>query len=99
MLAVVHQGGKQYALKKGQIIKVEKVEAETGTAIIMDQVKMIIAEDNRVFYNQGSVSAEVIEQKRDKKLIIFKKKRRKNYRRKNGHRQSITILKIQDIKF
>lgn len=99
MLAVVHQGGKQYLLKKDQIIKVEKLEAEVGSTVTLDQVKMLIAEENKILYNQGSVTAEVLDQRRDEKIIIFKKRRRKNYRRKNGHRQHITILKVQSINF
>ena len=101
MFAVVKTGGKQYKVSEGDVIQVEKLAGEVGTAITLDQVLMV-GEDEDVqvgspMLDGNQVTAEITEQLKDKKIIVFKKKRRKNYRRKNGHRQLVTRLKITKI--
>lgn len=93
MFAVIRTGGKQYSVKSGDVISVEKLEGKVGDKISIDDVLMV---DTTL--GGGSVSAEIVSQFRDDKVIIFKKKRRHNYRRKKGHRQYLTELKITDIK-
>ncbi|MCM1002189.1 MAG: 50S ribosomal protein L21 [Wolbachia sp.] len=96
MFAVIETGGKQYLVKKGSVIKVEKLEAEEGKEVEID--KVVCLSDNGLSYSpNATVKAEVLEQCRGEKIIIFKKKRRKNYRRKTGHRQYITVLRINEI--
>lgn len=96
MFAVIETGGKQYLVKKGSIIKVEKLEAEKGQEIEINKV-VCTSNDGLSFPANATVKAEVLEQCRGEKIIIFKKKRRKNYRRKTGHRQYITVLRINEI--
>lgn len=101
MFAVIQTGGKQYRVKQDDIIKVEKLGGEAGDSISLDQVLMVGddsgAKVGAPLIDGASVAAEIIEQGRGPKTIVFKKKRRKNYRRRNGHRQDLTILKITDI--
>jgi large subunit ribosomal protein L21 len=102
MYAVVKTGGKQYRVAPGAVIKVERLEAEVGATIALDQVLMIgdngdATKVGAPLVDGASVAAEVLEQSRAPKIIVFKKKRRKNYRRKRGHRQLQTVLRIQDI--
>ena len=102
MYAVIRSGGKQYKVSKDDIISVEKLTAEAGDKISIDEVLMISEKDNLILGDPiikgAKVNAEVLEQTRAKKIIVFKKKRRQNYRRKNGHQQNLTTLKIVDIK-
>ena len=102
MYAVIRSGGKQYKVSKDDIISVEKLTAEAGDKISIDEVLMISEKDNLILGDPiikgATVNAEVLEQTRAKKIIVFKKKRRQNYRRKNGHQQNLTTLKIVDIK-
>lgn len=102
MFAVVKTGGKQYRVAKGDVIRVEKLDAKDGDKITLDEVLMAgEAGKSKVgtpLVKGASVSAEVVAQARAPKIIVFKKKRRQNYRRKKGHRQDITILRITDIK-
>lgn len=102
MLAVIKTGGKQYKVNEGTIVSVEKLPEEVGAKINITDVLMIENDGKTVigtpFIDGAVVTATVIEQKRNKKVLIFKKSRRKNYRRKNGHRQPVTILKIEEIK-
>ena len=94
--AIFQTGGKQYRVKQGDIIKVEKLEADGK--IEFDQVLMIGDKVGSPFVEGAKVVAEVVEQKRADKILVFKKKRRQNYRRTAGHRQYITVLKITEIK-
>ena len=94
--AIFQTGGKQYRVTEGDIIKVEKIDA-TGS-VEFDKVLMIDDKVGSPFIDGAKVVAEVIEQKRDDKILVFKKKRRQNYRRTAGHRQFITVLKIKSIK-
>jgi len=101
MFAVVKTGGKQYRVTEGDVIKVEKLEGEVGKSIVLDQILMI-GDDKSVKVGEPlvagtSVTADVLEQKKDTKIVIFKKKRRHNYRRKRGHRQEITVLRVTAI--
>ncbi|MCE2991663.1 MAG: 50S ribosomal protein L21 [Candidatus Jidaibacter sp.] len=97
MFAVFETGSKQYHVKTGDIIKVEKLIAEVGSSVNFDRVLSIAGKVGKDT-NGASVIAEVIEQRKNDKEIIFKKKRRHNYRRKRGHRQLITVLKITELK-
>lgn len=102
MFAVVKTGGKQYKVAQGDIIQVEKLTAEVGKTVDLAEVLML-ADNGKVtvgapFIKNAKVSAEVVAQDRSEKLIVFKKKRRQNYRRKNNHRQEYTVLKITAIK-
>ncbi len=94
--AIFQTGGKQYRVANGDIVKVEKLDA-TGT-VEFDQVLMVGDQVGTPFVDGAKVIAEVIEQKRADKILVFKKKRRQNYRRTAGHRQYITVLKIKEIK-
>ncbi len=101
MYAVIKTGGKQYRVAQGDTIRVEKLAAEPGASVTLDQVLMVGNGDRTTFgaptVDGASVTAEVVEQARGPKIIVFKKKRRTTYRRKNGHRQDLTVLKITDI--
>ncbi|MBH62485.1 MAG: 50S ribosomal protein L21 [Alphaproteobacteria bacterium] len=101
MYAVIKTGGKQYRVAKDEVIAVEKLAGEAGASLDLGEVLMIGDDKGTTIGSPliegASVSAEVVEQARDDKIIVFKKKRRKNYRRKKGHRQDITLLRITDI--
>lgn len=101
MYAVIKTGGKQYKVAADDVISVEKLAAAPGDSIAFDQVLMIAdgktATLGAPVIEGASVSATVIEQKRGAKIIVFKKKRRKGYRRKHGHRQDLTVLRITGI--
>ena len=101
MFAVLNTGGKQYKVSKGDLIAVEKLESNVGDKVTLDQVLMVgEGEDIEVgspYVSSCKVTGEVVEQGKGTKIIVFKKKRRKNYRRKNGHRQLYTQLKITEI--
>ncbi len=101
MYAVVKTGGKQYKVTKGEVIKVEKLMADVGSEIDLDQVLMVIDGDNvqigTPLIENAVVKAKVLEHGKDKKVIVFKKKRRKGYKKKRGHRQHFTTLEIQDV--
>lgn len=98
MFAVVKTGGKQYRVAENDLMKVEKLDAEAGDTVVLDQVLMVGDGDDRKvgapLIEGAVVEAEVVEQTRAKKIIVFKKKRRQNYRRKKGHRQHQTVLKV-----
>ena len=97
MFAVIKTGGKQYRVASGDVIKVEKLEVEAGSTVTLDQVLMVDGKIGTPLVADATVSAEVIAQDRGPKVIIVKKKRRQNYRRKNGHRQDLTVLRITEI--
>ena len=98
MYAVIKTGGKQYRVSKDDILFVEKLDAEAGKTVTLNEVLMVGDKIGTPFVTGASVTATVLEQKKGDKIIIFKKKRRQNYRRKNGHRQNLTVIKITDIK-
>ena len=94
--AIFQTGGKQYRVKVGDIVKVEKLNSDGK--IEFDQVLMVGGTIGNPVIAGAKVTAEVLEHKRNDKILVFKKKRRQNYRRTRGHRQHITVLKITDIK-
>ncbi|MFQ5427344.1 MAG: 50S ribosomal protein L21 [Thermodesulfobacteriota bacterium] len=103
MKAVVKTGGKQYAVTEGDILMVEKLAGEVGASINLDEV-LSVGEGADIKLGTptvegASVKAEITEHGRSKKVIVFKKKRRKGYKKKQGHRQDYTGLKIQEIKY
>lgn len=97
MFAVVRTGGKQYRVAAGDKIVVEKLEGEAGASITLGDV-LLAGEGSDLKPTDGlTVAAEIIAQAKADKVIVFKKRRRHNYRRKNGHRQNHTILRIVSI--
>ncbi len=102
MYAVIKTGGKQYRVTEGDTLRVEKLLGEKGTSIELNDVLAIGEGENmRVgtpVIEGAKVIAQIIGQGKAKKVLIFKKKRRKGYAKKQGHRQSFTSLKIQEIK-
>jgi len=102
MFAVIKSGGKQYKVVKDDQLAVEKLSGIPGSVVQFDEVLMI-CEDGKAptiglpLVQKAKVFAEVVEQSRSKKIVVFKKKRRQNYRRTKGHRQEKTLLKILEI--
>lgn len=96
MFAIIQAGGKQYSVKPGDVIQVNKLEGQVGDKISLGQA--LFTGGSKPAMGGSEISAEIVSQERGEKVIIFKKKRRQNYRRKNGHRQHLTTLKIGDIK-
>ncbi len=97
MFAIVKAGGKQHTVRNGDVIKINKIEGNAGDTVTFDEVLAANGKVGAPLLDKATVKAEILEQGRDDKIIIFKKKRRQNYRRKNGHRQYITTLRITDI--
>jgi large subunit ribosomal protein L21 len=102
MFAVIRTGGKQYKVASGDLIAVEKLAGEPGGTIELGEVLMVgdgaDVSTGTPLVTGASVSAELVEHRRGDKIIVFKKKRRQNYRRKNGHRQHQTVLRITEIR-
>ncbi|MEQ8275513.1 MAG: 50S ribosomal protein L21 [Deltaproteobacteria bacterium] len=101
MYAVVVAGGKQHRVREGDLLRVEKVEGDVGSSVTLDRVLMI-GGDEPTFgmptVEGATVEAEIVRQGRSRKVLVFKKKRRKNYRRMYGHRQPFTHLRVTGIK-
>ena len=103
MFAVIQTGGKQYRVAKGDSLRVEKLPGDVGAAVTFDTVLLLASEKGESakvgtpLVKGAKVSATIVAQDRDKKIIVFKFRRRKNYRRKNGHRQPYTELKITGV--
>jgi large subunit ribosomal protein L21 len=100
MYAVIRTGGKQYRVSEGQLLRVEKLPGGKGDKVTFGEVLLVGGDAPKVgrpLVQGASVAAEITAQDRGKKLIVFKFRRRKNYRRKNGHRQPYTELKITGI--
>ena len=102
MYALIESGGKQYKVSEGTVLKVEKLEAAAGDRLVIDKVLMVNDENGNVkvgnpLVSNARVEVEVMEQGRDKKVVVFKYKRRKNYRKKQGHRQPFTRIKVLKI--
>ena len=101
MYALVKTGGKQYRVSKDDTILVERIAAEEGAEVILNDIVMLGDGDKVTIGNPkvdgAAVSATVVRQTRGPKIIIFRRKRRKNHRRTQGHRQDLTLLKINDI--
>ncbi len=99
MYAVILTGGKQYRVKEGDLVSVEKLEVEVGSKVVFDKV-LLLEGDSKITVgapeiNGAVVTAEVVENFRDDKILVFKKKRRKQFRRTRGHRQDLTKVKIE----
>jgi large subunit ribosomal protein L21 len=100
MYAVIKTGGKQYRVSEGQKLRVEKLPGSAGDKITFGEVLLVSGDTPKIgqpLIKGASVAAEITGQARGEKLIVFKFKRRKNFRRKNGHRQLYTELKITGI--
>ena len=101
MLAVIKSGGKQYKVNEGDFLSVEKLAFSVGEKVEISEVLMLEDNGKTILGTPtvagAKVTASVVEQKKRRTVLIFKKSHRKNYRRKNGHRQPITILKIENI--
>jgi large subunit ribosomal protein L21 len=101
MYAVIRTGGKQYKVAPQDVLQIEKIEGAAGDTVNFSDVLMVAGEGAPTFgaplVSGAAVSAEVVEQGRGPKVIIFKKKRRQNYRRKRGHRQELTTVRILEI--
>jgi large subunit ribosomal protein L21 len=102
MFAVVKTGGKQYCVKPGDVFNVEKLDAEATTSLSLYDVLVASSDNGELVFGApiiegAAVTVEVLKHVRNKKIIVFKKIRRHNHRRKNGHRQWMTVLKVTDI--
>ena len=101
MFAVIKTGGKQYRVAEGQTLSVERLPGEAGDSVALDQVLMVGNGESTTVGTPlvagATVAAEILEQGRGPKVIVFKKKRRKGYRRRNGHRQDLTLLQVTEI--
>ena len=101
MYAVIKTGGKQYRVSEGDILRVEKLSAETGDVVAFDEVLMIGGEGDSLVgapaLDGASVTANVLDIRKDKKIKVFKKRRRQNYRRTKGHRQWIAVISVAEI--
>ena len=102
MYALIESGGKQYKVSEGTVLKVEKLEAAAGDRLVIDKVLMINDESGATqignpLLENARVTAKILEQGKNKKIIVYKYKKRKNYRRKQGHRQPYTRLLIEKI--
>lgn len=101
MYAVIKTGGKQYKVAEGEILKIEKLEGNAGDKLTLDEVLMIKDDSGTRIGTptvpDARVTVEVIEQGREKKVVVYKYKKRKNYRRKQGHRQAFTKIKVEKI--
>lgn len=101
MFAIIQTGGKQYRVAPGNILRVEKLPGERGDEIVLEQV-LLVTDGQEIKVGQplvenAQVKAAILRQGKGKKILVFKKKRRKTYRRKRGHRQLYTALQINEI--
>jgi large subunit ribosomal protein L21 len=102
MIAVLRTGGKQYVVKPGDVLKVEKIEAEPEAIVPLTDIVMIQQDGGEIITGKDltgaeAVTVEVLRHMRNQKVVVFKKRRRHNSRRKNGHRQWATVLKVASI--
>ena len=98
MFAVIKTGGKQYKVQKDSVIVIEKLAGKAGDKVSFDEVLMADGKVGAPTVKGASVAGEIVKQARGEKVIVFKKIRRHGYRRKQGHKQSLTVVKITDIK-
>lgn len=101
MYAVIETGGKQYRVETGQTLIIEKLDGASGDAVEFDKVLLLSTDDavavGRPVVEGALVKGEIVEQLRGPKLTVYKFKRRKDYRRRNGHRQNLTAVKISEV--
>lgn len=102
MYAIIQTGGKQYRVAPGDVLRVERLEGERGDAVQLDQVLLVTDDGGEIrvgtpLVENASVKGEIVRQGKAKKILVFKKKRRKNYRRRQGHRQLFTAVQIKEI--
>ena len=101
MYAIVETGGKQYKVSEGDVVFVEKLLAQEGESVVLDKVLAIAKEDDinvgKPFVEGASVSAKVVKNGKSKKIIVYKYKPKKNYHKKQGHRQPYTKIEIEKI--
>lgn len=101
MFAVFKSGGKQYRVQENQVLKLEKIDADLGQEIELNEIMMLGTESSTSVgaphVKGASVKIQVVDHDKDDKVLIFKKRRRKNSRRKNGHRQPISLVKVMSI--
>jgi len=101
MFAVIKTGGKQYRVQKGDVLEIEKLGVEEGKKVTFEEVLLVEDNGNTLvgtpLVDKAQVMAEVVESLKGEKVIVFKKKRRKQYKRKRGHRQELTRVKIEEI--
>jgi len=102
--AVIRTGGKQYRVKPGSVLRVERLAGDVGASVEFAEVLLAGSDEadapvriGRPLVDGAVVRGEIVAQGRDRKVLIFKKKRRKNYRRRRGHRQSITTVRVTEI--
>ncbi|MFW8600960.1 50S ribosomal protein L21 [Desulfobacterota bacterium M19] len=101
MYAIIRTGGKQYQVEAGERLRVEKLSGNVGDSIVIEDV-LLVADGENIKIGQpvvegAKVNARIVEQDREKKVLVFKKKRRKGYQVMKGHRQYFTSLEIQEI--
>jgi large subunit ribosomal protein L21 len=101
MYAVIKTGGKQYRVAEGDLVRVEKIKGEIGEAVEFNEVLLVVNDEQveigRPVLKDSKVIGEIVAQGKGKKIIVFKSKRRKSYKKKQGHRQQYTTLKITAI--
>jgi len=101
MYAIFRSGGRQYEARPGRVVKVEKISGEVGENVTLDEVLLFSDGDQlqvgRPLVEGVKVQATIIEQGRMRKIVIFKHKRRKDYRKKQGHRQAYTAMRVENI--
>jgi large subunit ribosomal protein L21 len=101
MYAILRTGGRQYEVRPGQVVKVEKIAGKVGENVTLDEVLLFSDGEKlqvgRPFVEGVAVKATIIGQGRSPKIVIFKHKRRKDYRKRQGHRQSYTAMRVEDI--
>ena len=102
MYAIIQTGGKQYRVAPGDVLRVERLPGQRGDEVQLDQVLLVTDDGGEVrvgtpLVDNASVKGEIVRQGKAKKILVFKKKRRKGYRRKQGHRQLFTAVQINEI--
>ena len=98
MFAVIKTGGKQYKVAKDDVIVIERVSGDQGAKVNFAEVLMVGDKVGAPFVDGAAVEGEIVKQSRGEKVVVFKKRRRQGYKRKNGHRQELSVVKITDIK-